>query len=179
MRGSETRDLISQESACWSSDWRGQVWPTALFSAGYGANVTATDVKAEEELADARGKASCSGSEARNLGAHAPVASSSGLDLIVVSPGVPAKLPLLETARAQGIPVWSEIELAWRFSARETRGDYRLERQDDDDFACGAHSEDREHSNSRRRKHRDAAACARGVLDGHDGHRRGNQQLSA
>src|SRR6202007_1845801 len=39
----------------------------------------------------------------------------SGLDLIVVSPGVPAKLPLLGTARSQAIPVWSEIELAWRF----------------------------------------------------------------
>jgi UDP-N-acetylmuramoylalanine--D-glutamate ligase len=28
---------------------------------------------------------------------------------------VPAKLPVLEIARAEGIPVWSEIELAWRF----------------------------------------------------------------
>ena len=33
----------------------------------------------------------------------------------MVSPGVPAKLPALEAARAHGIPVWSEIELAWRF----------------------------------------------------------------
>jgi UDP-N-acetylmuramoylalanine--D-glutamate ligase len=33
----------------------------------------------------------------------------------VVSPGVPSKLPALEAARARGIPVWSEIELAWRF----------------------------------------------------------------
>jgi UDP-N-acetylmuramoylalanine--D-glutamate ligase len=36
-------------------------------------------------------------------------------DLIVVSPGVPAKIAPLENARAKGIPVWSEIELAWRF----------------------------------------------------------------
>jgi UDP-N-acetylmuramoylalanine-D-glutamate ligase len=36
-------------------------------------------------------------------------------DLIVVSPGVPAKIEPLENARARGIPVWSEIELAWRF----------------------------------------------------------------
>jgi UDP-N-acetylmuramoylalanine--D-glutamate ligase len=35
--------------------------------------------------------------------------------LIVVSPGVPAKLPALELARARSIPVWSEIELAWQF----------------------------------------------------------------
>ncbi len=32
-----------------------------------------------------------------------------------MSPGVPANLPALELARAKGIPVWSEIELAWRF----------------------------------------------------------------
>ena len=36
-------------------------------------------------------------------------------NLIVVSPGVPASIPELEAARQAGIPVWSEIELAWRF----------------------------------------------------------------
>lgn len=36
-------------------------------------------------------------------------------DLIVVSPGVPADLPLLRRARAQAIPVWGEIELASRY----------------------------------------------------------------
>ena len=36
-------------------------------------------------------------------------------DLIVLSPGVPANLPVLDAARKRGIPVWSEIELAWRF----------------------------------------------------------------
>jgi UDP-N-acetylmuramoylalanine--D-glutamate ligase len=35
--------------------------------------------------------------------------------LIVVSPGVPAKLPPLDQARTKGVPVWSEVELAWRF----------------------------------------------------------------
>jgi UDP-N-acetylmuramoylalanine--D-glutamate ligase len=48
------------------------------------------------------------------LGAHTP-ALFLAQDLIVISPGVPAKLPALELGRAQGIPVWSEIELAWRF----------------------------------------------------------------
>src|SRR6202044_1347824 len=48
------------------------------------------------------------------LGGH-HAESLVGQDLIVVSPGVPAKLPELELARARGIPVWSEIELAWRF----------------------------------------------------------------
>ena len=36
-------------------------------------------------------------------------------DLIVPSPGVPPTMPALAAARAIGIPVWSEIELAWRF----------------------------------------------------------------
>ncbi|MGA8144488.1 MAG: UDP-N-acetylmuramoyl-L-alanine--D-glutamate ligase [Candidatus Acidiferrales bacterium] len=85
----------------------------ALFSAGYGAIVTATDVKPEAELGDAAGKLRAAG-VTLELGAHAPV-TFSGLDLIIVSPGVPAKLPFLELARTHGIPVWSEVELAWRF----------------------------------------------------------------
>jgi UDP-N-acetylmuramoylalanine--D-glutamate ligase len=36
-------------------------------------------------------------------------------DLIVPSPGVPATLDGLATARSAGVPVWSEIELASRF----------------------------------------------------------------
>ena len=36
-------------------------------------------------------------------------------DLIVPSPGVPSNHPGLMAARAARVPVWSEIELAWRF----------------------------------------------------------------
>jgi len=36
-------------------------------------------------------------------------------DLVVVSPGVPAGIPLLREAADRGIAVWSEVELAWRF----------------------------------------------------------------
>ena len=38
-----------------------------------------------------------------------------GVDLVVPSPGVPANAPLLQAAARQGVPVWSEIELAFRF----------------------------------------------------------------
>jgi UDP-N-acetylmuramoylalanine--D-glutamate ligase len=86
---------------------------TALFCAGYGAIVTATDIKPEEELREVDGKLRAAGVTLA-LGPNAPV-DLTGLDLIVVSPGVPAKIPLLEMARSQGIAVWSEIELAWRF----------------------------------------------------------------
>lgn len=39
-----------------------------------------------------------------------------GVDLVVVSPGVRSRLPLLREAEARGIPVWGEIELAWRYT---------------------------------------------------------------
>jgi UDP-N-acetylmuramoylalanine--D-glutamate ligase len=35
-------------------------------------------------------------------------------DLVVVSPGVPSDAPPLSEARRRGLPVWPEIELAWR-----------------------------------------------------------------
>ena len=37
-----------------------------------------------------------------------------GIDLVVPSPGVPQAAPLLKAAGQRGIPVWSEIELAFR-----------------------------------------------------------------
>ena len=38
-----------------------------------------------------------------------------GVDLVVASPGVPLSLPLFTQARAAGLPVWGEVELASRF----------------------------------------------------------------
>ncbi|MGB0034459.1 MAG: UDP-N-acetylmuramoyl-L-alanine--D-glutamate ligase [Candidatus Acidiferrales bacterium] len=86
---------------------------TALFSAGYGATVTATDEKSESELGEAAARLRAAGVQLE-LGGHTP-ATFLEQDLIVVSPGVPAKIPPLELARARGIPIWSEVELAWRF----------------------------------------------------------------
>ena len=37
-----------------------------------------------------------------------------GVDVVVKSPGVPARSPVAAAAAARGIPVWSEIELGWR-----------------------------------------------------------------
>jgi UDP-N-acetylmuramoylalanine--D-glutamate ligase len=86
---------------------------TALFSAGYGATVTATDERPEAELTETAAKLRAAGAKLE-LGGHNPD-SFANQDLIIVSPGVPAKLPALELARARNIPVWSEVELAWRF----------------------------------------------------------------
>jgi UDP-N-acetylmuramoylalanine--D-glutamate ligase len=85
----------------------------SLFAAGYGAVVTAADDKPESELREAAERLRAAGVTLK-LGTR-NAASFLQQDLIVVSPGVPANLPLLETARSRGIPVWSEIELAWRF----------------------------------------------------------------
>jgi UDP-N-acetylmuramoylalanine--D-glutamate ligase len=86
---------------------------TSLFSAGYGATVTATDAKSEAEMAETAARLRSAGVKL-DFGTP-PSTLFLEQDLIVVSPGVPATLPALELARARGIPVWSEIELAWRF----------------------------------------------------------------
>ena len=69
----------------------------SLFSAGYGATVTATDTKAGEQLGEPAARLRAAGVKLE-LGAHTPSLFLEQ-DLIVVSPGVPAKLPALELAR--------------------------------------------------------------------------------
>jgi UDP-N-acetylmuramoylalanine--D-glutamate ligase len=86
---------------------------TALFSAAYGATVTATDDRSEAELGETAKRLRDAG-VVIELGGMRPE-SFLEQDLIVVSPGVPANLAVLEAARKKEIPVWSEIELAWRY----------------------------------------------------------------
>jgi UDP-N-acetylmuramoylalanine--D-glutamate ligase len=84
----------------------------SLFARINGAIVTATDEKPESALAETPAKLRTAG-VALELNGHIPE-TFLRQDLIVVSPGVPSNLPELEAARAAKIPVWSEIELAWR-----------------------------------------------------------------
>ena len=86
---------------------------SALFSAAYGATVTATDEKTEAQLADTAARLRAAGVRVE-VGGHSTSVFVEQ-DLIIVSPGVSSKLPALDAARARKIPVWSEIELAWRF----------------------------------------------------------------
>ena len=37
-----------------------------------------------------------------------------GVDLLVVSPGLSPLSPIIAAAQAAGVPVWGELELAWR-----------------------------------------------------------------
>ncbi len=48
-----------------------------------------------------------------------------GLDLVVTSPGWRPDSPLLRSAAAAGVPVWGDVELAWRADAAELFGPRR------------------------------------------------------
>jgi UDP-N-acetylmuramoylalanine--D-glutamate ligase len=93
---------------------------TALFCAKHNAIVTATDTRPEGELGDAPAKLREAG-VSLELGGHLEK-TYLAQDLIIPSPGVPADDPLLLKARAKGITVWSEIELAYRFLEGELIG---------------------------------------------------------
>lgn len=79
----------------------------------HGAQVTALDARADDALGEV-------GREVKALGAAlvtgpTPPGLLASQDLVVVSPGVPLALPEIEAARAAGVSVWGEVELAWRF----------------------------------------------------------------
>jgi len=75
-----------------------------------GARVTACDAGAPPLAGDLA-----------EFGAHVLTDWHTGLpgkhyDLVVTSPGIPADNPVLQEAARHGIPIWSEIELAYRLS---------------------------------------------------------------
>jgi len=75
-----------------------------------GAAVTLTDLR---PALDQASELSALG-VALALGAH-PASLLTGADLVVVSPGVPADQPSVAAARAAGVPVIGEVELASRW----------------------------------------------------------------
>ena len=80
----------------------------------FGAAVTLSDAKQEKDLA-------YDFSELRALGVtlvFGPQEESllDGMDLVIVSPAVPVKIPLVQSAYARGIRVISEVELAQELS---------------------------------------------------------------
>jgi UDP-N-acetylmuramoylalanine--D-glutamate ligase len=78
-----------------------------------GARVTLTDSGAGTALAQAVSAAEKLGARLE-LGGHRQRTLDSA-DLIVISPGVPHTIAPLEAARAKGVPVIGEVELAARF----------------------------------------------------------------
>src|SRR6266404_5112214 len=87
---------------------------TALFCAARGAAVTATDSRSEAEIGDETAAKLRAANVTLELGGHQENTFLQQ-DLIIPSPGVPADAPLLQAARAKGVAIWSEIELAYRF----------------------------------------------------------------
>jgi len=83
----------------------------ARFLVGRGARVVATDRKTAEELD--REALNVPAEVVLELGGHVRE-SFTGADLVVVSPGVPWEAPELAAARAAGVPVVAEVELAYR-----------------------------------------------------------------
>jgi UDP-N-acetylmuramoylalanine--D-glutamate ligase len=57
----------------------------------------------------------------RKLGNEDDLTLLDGVDVLVKSPGVPGEAPLVAAARARGIPVWSEVEYAYRLLPEQTR----------------------------------------------------------
>jgi UDP-N-acetylmuramoylalanine--D-glutamate ligase len=80
----------------------------AVALAGRGVDVVATDRSADADP----GRLGDLGVELR-LGTEEE-ALLEGVDLVVKSPGVPAESPLVASARARAVPVWSEVELGYR-----------------------------------------------------------------
>jgi UDP-N-acetylmuramoylalanine--D-glutamate ligase len=75
-----------------------------------GASVTLTDVRERIDEADQLRAAGV----VVELGGHQP-STFTNADLIVLSPGVPARQPAIEAARSAGVPVIGELELASRW----------------------------------------------------------------
>jgi UDP-N-acetylmuramoylalanine--D-glutamate ligase len=75
------------------------------------AEVWVTDLRVERELSSAL--AELPPRTRRFLGGH-PATCLDGVDLVVVSPGVPPSSEILETARRRGVRICSEVEFAWR-----------------------------------------------------------------
>jgi UDP-N-acetylmuramoylalanine--D-glutamate ligase len=86
---------------------------TARWLSTQGADFIVTDNRPESQI----GEGPCA--EVRSLGGKLETGCHSratvlGADMIVISPGVPHEMVLLEEARKRGIPVLGELELAFR-----------------------------------------------------------------
>ena len=84
----------------------------ANFLLSRGAQVTITDQKGQEQLEDSI--AQLTRPARLSLGTHR-LEDFLQSDFIVLSPGVPSDLPQLAEASKRSIPIYSEVELAYRF----------------------------------------------------------------
>lgn len=90
---------------------------SALFLKKKGADVFVSELKEGKGFVEARKQLESAGIECE-FGNHT-WEEIQGSDLILVSPGIPPTAPIYQKAIRSGIPIWSEIELAFRFSPSE------------------------------------------------------------
>ncbi len=93
----------------------------ALALRGRGEEVIGCDAGGPEDrrLAAAAGRLSEAGVEVHLDASGAALAALSGAGALIKSPGVPQRAPLVAAARARGVPVLGELELAWRLVGNE------------------------------------------------------------
>ncbi|MCU1417633.1 MAG: UDP-N-acetylmuramoyl-L-alanine--D-glutamate ligase [Schumannella sp.] len=121
-------DLTSLTS--WNADWRGlRVAVFGLGVTGFAAADTLAELGAQvlvvAEGADDRRRELLTVIGARFLQATEPVDELTAFEpeVVIVSPGYHPDNPLLIWAAGRGIPVWGDIELAWRLRDKVPRGD--------------------------------------------------------
>ena len=103
-------EMIGKRALVWGMARSGIAAAKLLHSAG--AHVRVNDLKTREQLGSAMDELSIEGIEQR-LGERAEDALD-GIDLMVISPGIPVSHPAVALARERGIEVIGEVELAYR-----------------------------------------------------------------
>ena len=78
-----------------------------------GAQVSVHEDRESEQLIEKATLLSLLGAST-HLGPGSTAVLPQDVDLVVTSPGWPPRAPMLVQARERGIPVWGEVELAWR-----------------------------------------------------------------
>nr|WP_114561015.1 UDP-N-acetylmuramoyl-L-alanine--D-glutamate ligase [Desertihabitans aurantiacus] len=110
-------------------------WPQArvlvagLGTSGFAAADGLLELGADVQVVDASDSATNAerATLLETLGAHVRLGAGStdrlpaDVDLVVTSPGWRPSTPLLRQAAAAGVPVWGEVELAWRLSGPAKR----------------------------------------------------------
>ena len=86
-----------------------------------GASVTVLAEHASDRQRESAALLEVLGAQVR-IGPGASAALPPGLDLVVTSPGVPPTAPAIVEAGRRGVPVWGEVELAWRLRDPEHPG---------------------------------------------------------
>ena len=85
-----------------------------------GASVTALDESADGDRGDKATLLEILGATVR-LGAGSTATLPDDVDVLVTSPGWRPDAPLLAQATERGVPVWGEVELAWRLRDPENQ----------------------------------------------------------